>query len=124
MTYSELLRSPKWQKKRLEIFNRDHFTCRNCNDNEKTLEVHHILYQSQIPWETEDKYLITLCSDCHELEESLKTYDFTRDFAQMGITRIQLMRLVEGLRHTLKQIDPMDRESINDLITWLNKDKR
>jgi 5-methylcytosine-specific restriction endonuclease McrA len=31
-TYSELLKSPKWQKKRLEIMSRDKFTCKKCGD--------------------------------------------------------------------------------------------
>ena len=32
MNYSEQLKSPKWQKKRLEIMQRDKFTCQLCGD--------------------------------------------------------------------------------------------
>lgn len=49
-TYSEKLKSPKWQKKRLEILQRDEFTCQHFNDKENTLHVHHIAYSGN-PWE-------------------------------------------------------------------------
>jgi len=73
-TYIELLKHPKWQKKRLQILSRDNFTCQDCFDDEKTLHVHHKIYtKGAKPWEYEDVHLITLCEDCHSLEtESLK----------------------------------------------------
>jgi hypothetical protein len=65
MTYSEKLRDPRWQRKRLSIMQRDGWQCRNCDAVEKTLTVHHFLYSGD-PWETEDNLLITLCEDCHK----------------------------------------------------------
>jgi len=65
MTYSEKLKDPRWQKKRLKILERDDFTCTDCGDTESTLMVHHLKYSGD-PWEIEDKYLITLCEICHE----------------------------------------------------------
>jgi hypothetical protein len=68
-TYSEKLRDPRWQRKRLEILSRDEFACRKCHDNETTLNVHHTFYQSGLnPWEYPDESLFTLCEDCHEYE--------------------------------------------------------
>lgn len=65
--YSELLKSPKWQKKRLEILNRDSFTCKKCGDTETTLHIHHIEYhKGKKPWEYENQHLDTLCSECHK----------------------------------------------------------
>lgn len=64
MTYSEKLRDPRWQRKRLEVMQRDGWLCRNCRSAEKTLTVHHFLYSGD-PWETQDDLLITLCEDCH-----------------------------------------------------------
>lgn len=65
MTYSEKLRDPRWQKKRLEILRRDNFTCVSCSATDKTLHVHHTVYgQNQDPWEY-GQSLITLCEDCH-----------------------------------------------------------
>lgn len=66
-SYSEKLRDPRWQKKRLDILNRDGFACTYCHDNTKTLHVHHLDYiRGAEPWEYENDYLLTLCEECHE----------------------------------------------------------
>lgn len=75
MNYSEKLRSPLWQKKRLEILQRDNFTCLNCGDNKSHLHVHHLQYlRFKDPWEYDNDYLITLCNKCHNEEEKLIDY--------------------------------------------------
>lgn len=64
--YSEKLKDPRWQKKRLEILNRDNFKCQNCNKKDKELQVHHLTYLKDCePWEYQEYCLITLCVDCH-----------------------------------------------------------
>ena len=69
--YREKLKDPRWQKKRLEIFERDEFRCRYCGTTEKTLSVHHLFYiKGCDPWEYPDEVVITLCEDCHESETS------------------------------------------------------
>lgn len=71
--YLEKLRDPRWQKRRLEIMNRDHFSCQNCCDTKQTLNVHHQSYErGKDPWDYPDCYLITLCDDCHEIESRLR----------------------------------------------------
>lgn len=68
MTYSEQLKSPLWQKKRLEIFERDGFCCKGCNSSQNQIHVHHGVYiKGLMAWEYDSKYLHTLCSDCHSL---------------------------------------------------------
>jgi 5-methylcytosine-specific restriction endonuclease McrA len=69
MTYSEKLKDPRWQKKRLEILSRDNWTCIDCSDSKKTLTVHHCRYSGE-PWEIENNFLMTLCMDCHESRQS------------------------------------------------------
>lgn len=64
MTYSEKLRDPRWQKKRLQILNRDKFKCVYCGDKETELQIHHLKYSGE-PWEADNKLLITLCKECH-----------------------------------------------------------
>jgi hypothetical protein len=69
MTYSEKLRDPRWQKKRLEIFERDEWCCQKCFDPESPLAVHHFRYIPGIePWDYPSKLLITLCEECHSVE--------------------------------------------------------
>lgn len=73
MNYSEKLKDPRWQKKRLEILQRDSWRCRFCCDNAATLHVHHIAYQVGEPWDINNDLLITLCRSCHESEtENIK----------------------------------------------------
>lgn len=70
-TYNDLLQSPKWEKKRKTIFARDGHKCRHCGSG-KQLQAHHKQYHIRKstrtmlpPWEYQDQYLITLCTDCH-----------------------------------------------------------
>lgn len=68
-SYSDLLRDPRWQKKRLEILQRDKFECCNCGEKDKMLHVHHCYYiYGNNPWDYESVSLVTLCEDCHEYE--------------------------------------------------------
>ncbi len=72
-TYSELLKDPRWQKKRLEIMRRDSFTCQVCGDTKTALNVHHKQYfNGKKPWEYKDEDLITLCECCHTFAEKNK----------------------------------------------------
>lgn len=65
-SYSEKLRDPRWQKKRLEIMQRDKWTCQFCGDKEANLQIHHIRYiRSMAPWDYENFDLQTLCELCH-----------------------------------------------------------
>lgn len=72
MTYSEKLKDPRWQKKRLEVLERDKWKCCDCDGAEKTLQVHHCFYEKGDPWETDVEFLTTLCEDCHESRQELE----------------------------------------------------
>lgn len=73
MTYADLLRDPRWQKKRLEIMQRDGFQCRFCSDDKSTLNVHHCFYErGKAPWEYPNASLVTFCEDCHEMQRSME----------------------------------------------------
>jgi len=68
-TYFDKLRDPRWQKKRLEILERDKWKCQLCFDDEHTLHVHHKFYEYlRDPWDYPDESLVTLCESCHENE--------------------------------------------------------
>jgi 5-methylcytosine-specific restriction endonuclease McrA len=69
--YGSLLQRPEWQSKRATIIKRDGSHCLNCGST-NNLQVHHRQYHTfsktgsfRRPWDYKDKYLITLCLDCH-----------------------------------------------------------
>ena len=69
--YQQKLRDPRWQKKRLEILERDEWTCQCCHATDKTLAVHHRIYvRGAEPWEVPDTALETLCEECHTAESA------------------------------------------------------
>lgn len=116
MTYSEKLRNPQWQKKRLEILSRDKFTCQLCTDKENELQVHHKVYKDGCePWEYEDDNFITLCKDCHskiegvyqsmddecneaELKENILKQRKVNQFVYSGLNdkNLRILRLLFG----------------------------
>lgn len=88
ITYSEKLKDPRWQRKRLEIMKRDEFTCRKCGDNETQLHVHHKQYiNGNDPWEYDNKDLVTLCKDCHSIIEELRQENNDLNFDKIRILK-------------------------------------
>ena len=63
-SYSEKLKDPRWQRKRLSIFERDEWKCRDCQSADGQLNVHHCGYVRN-PWDAPDEILMTLCNQCH-----------------------------------------------------------
>jgi hypothetical protein len=67
VSYAELLRDPRWQRKRLEVMEAADFTCVECGDKTTTLNVHHTYYEKgRKPWEYDARDLRCLCEPCHE----------------------------------------------------------
>ena len=66
MTYAEKLKDPRWQKKRLEILERDEWRCRLCGAEDMPLHIHHEKYTTRNPWEEEDINLSAICEKCHD----------------------------------------------------------
>lgn len=66
MSYSEQLRHPNWQRKRLEVMEAANFNCEDCGDANTTLNVHHQRYvKGRLAWEYEIDELQCLCQPCH-----------------------------------------------------------
>ena len=90
MTYSEKLKDPRWQKKRLEILERDNWACQRCFDTNSTLHIHHLYYDFKFdPWEYEDETLITLCEECHQKEK--ENYKDAIDMLRKGLAIKQFL---------------------------------
>jgi hypothetical protein len=71
VSYADQLKSPFWQRRRLEILSRSGFSCENCGDEKETLHVHHKRYvKGRKAWEYPGHELRVLCAPCHELEHA------------------------------------------------------
>ena len=124
-TYSEKLKDPRWQKKRLEVMERDHFQCQSCFDDTSTLNVHHrVAYRNgDDPWEYELDELVTLCEDCHrqisdivqECVSSIK--GICRDIDSAKILRGMLGELLPLDIHDLIEVDKYVENLINRAVS-------
>lgn len=65
--YARKLADPKWQRKRLEVLQRDDFKCTMCGCDFRELHVHHLKYTGE-PHDAPNEDLQTMCSECHVLE--------------------------------------------------------
>jgi len=130
MTYSEKLKDPRWQKKRLKVFERDNFSCRWCHETKNTLHAHHLLY-SYNPWDVEDEYIITLCDFCHGSAEHAKDW-FNRSIADNDSYNclIKLLGLLSNFNPEQKiKLHQLLREfydkafltACSDLVNWKNE---
>lgn len=65
-TYWEKLKDPRWQRLRLEMFNRAGWACENCGSKSDTLHLHHGYYErGKDPWDYLQESLHVLCENCH-----------------------------------------------------------
>lgn len=121
--YSELLKDPRWQKRRLKILERDDWTCQRCNSKVKTLNVHHFKYTGD-PWDAADELLISLCEDCHKKEEAVgysleSIFDV---FPTDGILRLDMMDvLIAALKVAEKNPTANKRKVIRKVVEELKK---
>lgn len=97
--FQEQIKSPKWQKRRLEIMQRDGFACQICGDEETTLNVHHLHYiPNRAYWDYEDWELITLCENCHKDEHSIDgLLECVERLKRRGITLFEITCLLETI---------------------------
>lgn len=106
LSYNEQIKSPHWQKRRLQILQRDNFTCQICGSTEKTLHVHHLCYRKDAKiWDYPDNTLITLCEDCHRTEHEMQSendYSVTNlinDLLISGFTNFELVSILYKIAH-------------------------
>src|SRR5262245_53386302 len=89
-TYLEMLRDPRWQRKRLEVMQREDFACQDCGATDSTLNVHHTYYEKgKPPWDYPIESLKCLCEPCH-----VKAQDYWRliqiEIAELDSHAIQI----------------------------------
>lgn len=119
MTYSEKLKDPRWQKKRLEILSRDEFSCQSCGDTESSLQVHHKNYfKGREPWEYNENHLVTLCDSCH-YEISSLIFDLKQHigYCYFSVERIKLLESI------IKTMNTSSVQSMERFIKFLNSNE-
>lgn len=119
--YSNKLLHPNWQKKRLEILQRDNWSCQHCKETERTLHVHHSIYlNGKEPWEYPDFVFKTLCDNCH-LEEHESWGGQYEEFLILSARASLTVKEREALPYLLKA-DKQFIQSLKALINGTNKD--
>lgn len=106
--YSDLLKHPNWQKKRLEIFQRDNWACRKCEDTTTELQIHHLYYlKDKLPWEYPDNALMTLCECCHKKAEFMKwlVKKAVEEMDKLGFPRNDVYEVQNVVRRTLADME-------------------
>lgn len=64
--YHNKFRDPRWQKKRLEVFDLAEWKCEMCGDDKSELQLHHWAYlKNTEPWDYPTSILSCLCDSCH-----------------------------------------------------------
>lgn len=102
-SYAEKLKDPRWQKKRLEILEKEDWQCWGCGGTEKTLHVHHLFYRKKTdPWDYPDEAYAVLCEGCHETRQALE-----QRFDELFRSKLQtavLKQLVQGCENAGRKI--------------------
>ena len=102
LTYSEQLKHPNWQRRRLETLERHGWQCSDCGDADKTLHVHHKHYfKGRMAWEYSDDELTVLCESCHSNQHRIE--DLLKEVL-MGQEPVFYAPLLAGLHRF--EVDP------------------
>lgn len=103
MKYSERLKDPRWQQKRLEVLSFDEWRCVLCGRGDKTLHVHHVKYIEKLdPWDYPLGLLVTLCENHHRIihNESLSesvTLMWKSLPSQLNLNPLQMLELMKTI---------------------------
>jgi hypothetical protein len=102
--WSSAFRDSRWQKLRLEIMERDGWTCKSCGatGDGVTLNVHHAYYESgRAPWEYPTDTLVTWCEDCHgkihEAQKAMAISIARNDVEYTGAPSTSIMEFMSGV---------------------------
>lgn len=118
MAYTDLLKKPQWQKKRLEVMNLHDWKCLQCGDTESMLTVHHKYYDKRLmPWEYPIEAYETLCYHCHNDWHNVEK-EFWEDVKHCLVrSKFDLTDDIYSLVQTLSVCQPAIRTS--DLILYI-----
>ena len=96
-TYSSRLRDPRWQRRRLEIFDLYGWKCSNCQTKTEQLHAHHMIYRKgKSQWEYEDTEIVCLCDGCHE--------DFTNMKASIDEVFVKFVEHFPSFKYAMQRL--------------------
>ena len=109
-------KDPRWQKKRLQIMERDGFKCKSCQAEHIPLNVHHkVPYRANAkPWEYKDDELITICEDCHK-----KITEVRRECNEIVAKNTNIIEYSYDFLSVLCQLDKMNPYEIESVLRIL-----
>ena len=110
MTYSEKLRDPRWQKRRLQLFEAANWTCESCGTKTETLHAHHGYYKRKTePWDYPDYTMHVLCESCHgEMQALLEsTHHFIGCYSKQELR--SLNHILDTMRHSHTEDGRLDK---------------
>ena len=109
--WSAAFRDSRWQQKRLQIMERDNWTCRSCgaSGDGVTLNVHHAYYESgKAPWDYPNQTLVTWCEDCHKARHDMQNQMLT-EMARKPMSALRgLYALALNYEETLSYVGDHD----------------
>jgi 5-methylcytosine-specific restriction endonuclease McrA len=118
IAYAEKLTDPRWQKRRLEVMQRDDWKCVSCRNHTMQLEVHHIDYwDGKQPWEYDIDMLITLCHSCHKEENKRHRHEkyLMNSLKYSHFTAVDIQHLANLLMQD-KKVGSFLRNKVRDFI--------
>lgn len=119
MTYKDQLKDARWKSKRSNIIERDQDRCVYC-DSSKKLQVHHKYYLPDLmAWEYPNEALITLCKDCHELEECRFTIAAKTIMMDLRIAGFDAMD-IQSLVCSVKRISANNIAGASEIVDLLH----
>jgi hypothetical protein len=123
--YSEKLRDPRWQRKRLECMNAAGWACEICKHQYEELMVHHKVYRrSEItnellePWEYPQQDLQCLCKTCHTLKhlQQVKVAQYAEHEKLLRVTKVVRISSEEFWKRPRNIGGYLDEQGKHDLL--------
>jgi len=119
LTYKQQINHPKWQRRRLEVMERDGFQCQVCFDRNKKQNVHHKYYiYNKLIWEYPDELLLTVCEDCHKKIHTFieKDITLTKIVEYLMINKTDFIIIMERIKELYNQQPYNFEKTLNRLI--------
>lgn len=92
--YIDYMESKAWDKKRIKRLKKDSYTCQNCGEKNKPLDVHHKTYERLGHERMSD--LVSLCRQCHDETHGKRphlAFEVCRTCGQLLLTFIKRVNI-------------------------------